>query len=71
MKLLPIFVKLSKSQKQKLIRGYKKRENVNVKVILSNEKEGNRIFVTKTQYNKITKGIKPVVITFNEHIINQ
>ena len=66
MTLLPIFVKLTPNQKRKLIRGYKKREPVNLKVQFSNEKDGNRIFVTKTQYNKITKGLKPVVITFNE-----
>ena len=66
MTLLPIFVNLTPNQKNKLIRGYKKREPVNLKLHFSNEKDGNRIFVTKTQYNKITKGIKPVVIAFNE-----
>ena len=65
MSLLPIFVKLSSNQKQKLIRGYKK-ENVNLKIKESNEKNGSRIYVTKTQYDKIMKGIKPVIITFNE-----
>ena len=37
-----------------------------MKIAISNEHNGNRIYVTKTQYNKITKGLKPVVITFNE-----
>ena len=66
MSLIPVFVKLTQNQKNKLIRGYKKREPVNLKLQFSNENEGNRIYVTKTQYNKITKGLKPVVITFNE-----
>ena len=66
MSLIPVFVKLTQNQKKKLIRGYKKREPVNLKLQFSNENEGNRIYVTKTQYNKITKGLKPVVITFNE-----
>ena len=66
MSLIPVFVKLTPNQKKKLIRGYKKREPVNLKLQFSNEKDGNRIYVTKTQYNKITKGLKPVVITFNE-----
>ena len=66
MTLIPVFVKLTPNQKKKLIRGYKKREPINLKLQFSNEKEGNRIYVTKTQYNKITKGLKPVVITFNE-----
>ena len=66
MSLIPVFVKLSQNQIKKLIRAYKKREPVNLKLQFSNEKDGNRIFVTKTQYNKITKGLKPVVITFNE-----
>ena len=66
MSLIPVFVKLTPNQKKKLIRGYKKREPVNLKLQFSNEKEGNRIYVTKTQYNKITKGLKPVIITFNE-----
>ena len=66
MSLIPVFVKLTQNQKNKLIRGYKKREPVNLKLQFSNENEGNRIYVTKIQYNKITKGLKPVVITFNE-----
>ena len=66
MSLIPVFVKLTQNQKNKLIRGYKKREPVNLKLQFSNENEGNRIYVTKTQYNKITKGLKPVVITINE-----
>ena len=66
MSLIPVFVKLTQYQKNKLIRGYKKREPVKLKLQFSNENEGNRIYVTKTQYNKITKGLKPVVITFNE-----
>ena len=66
MSLVPIFVKLTQNQIKKLIRGYKKREPINLKLQFSNEKDGNRIYVTKSQYNKITKGLKPVVITFNE-----
>ena len=66
MTLIPVFVKLSPNQKKKLIRGYKKREPINLKLQFSNENEGNRIYVTKTQYNKITKNLKPVIIIFNE-----
>ena len=59
-------MKLTNNQRQKLVRAYNKRENINLKVKLSNEKDGSRIYVTKTQYNKIMKGIKPVIMTFNE-----
>ena len=59
-------MKLTNNQRHKLVRAYNKRENINLKVKLSNEKDGSRIYVTKTQYNKIMKGIKPVIMTFNE-----
>ena len=46
MSLIPVFVKLTPNQKKKLYRGYKKREPVNLKLQFSNEKDGNRTYVT-------------------------
>ena len=61
--MIPVFVKLTKYQKERLAKGYQKKENINVKVELSYEKYGDIIYVNKVQYNKIMKG-KPVIISF-------
>ena len=60
-----IYVKLTKVQNDKLRRAYEKRENISLKVVLSDGKTGDRIYVNQRQYNRIMKG-KPTIINFND-----
>ena len=62
--MIPIYVKLTKYQKERLAKAYQKKENINLKVQLSDDKNGDKIYVNKTQYNRIMKG-KTTIINFN------
>ena len=62
--MLPIYVKLTKYRKERLAKAYEKRENINLKVQLSNEKNGSKVYVNLRQYNRIMKK-KPTIINFN------
>ena len=62
--MLPIYVKLTKYQNEKLARAYKKRENVSLKVELADKQSGYKIYVNQRQYNRIMKG-NPTIINFN------
>ena len=53
--MLPIYVKLTKYQNEKLARAYEKRKNVNLKVQWSDQNTGSKIYVNQRQYNRILK----------------
>ena len=63
--MLPIYVKLTKFQKDKLRRAYEKRENISLKVVLADQSTGDKIYVNQRQYNRINKG-KATIINFND-----
>ena len=48
-------MKLTQYQKEKLARAFEKRENINLKVELSDQKSGSKIHVNQRQYNRIMK----------------
>ena len=66
--MIPVFEKLTKYQKERLAEAYQKKEHIKLKVQLD-EKNGDKIDVNKTQYNKIMKG-KPVIVNLTQHIID-
>ena len=46
--MIHIFVKLTNYQKERLAKAHQKKENINLKVELSDENNGDKIYVTRT-----------------------
>ena len=61
--MIPVYIKLTNYQKQKLAQGYKKKNNIKLKTKIGNENDF-KIYVNKCQYDKLLKN-KPMVLGIN------